>query len=84
MTALQQLLYEYIEDERFPLLESDGEFSLAQQLRDDIEKKLVSSLTQQQMDLFIQYTDAENLLASIQLRYVFRETLAVVHDILPL
>ena len=84
MTTLQQHLYEYIEDERLPALETDGEFLLAQRLRNDAEKKLFSTLTEKQMRLFIQYTDAENCLNSIQLRYVFQETLAMVHDMLPL
>ena len=84
MTVLQQRLYEYIEDERFPLLESDGEFLLAQRLQNDAEEKLLVALTDEQKRLFRNYSDAENLLASIQLRYVFRETLAMIHDILPL
>ena len=45
MTVLQQRLYEYIEDERFPLLESDGEFLLAQRLQNDAEEKLLVALT---------------------------------------
>ncbi len=84
MTELQQHLYEYIEDRRFPLLELDGEFHLAQRLRDDAEKKLLAELTDEQKRSFNRYCDAENLLDSIQLQYVFRETLALVHDILPL
>ena len=84
MTALQQRLYEYIEDERMTALEANGEFLLAQRLRNDAEKKLLSTLTEKQMGLFIQYTDAENCLNSIQLQYIFQETLEMVHDILPL
>ena len=84
MTKLQQRLYEYIEDERFPLLESDGEFLLAQRLRDDAQQKLLAELTEEQKRSFSRFCDAENLLDSIQLRYVFRETLALVRDILPL
>ena len=84
MTALQQRLYEYIEDERFPALESDGEYLLAQKLRDDAEEKLLAVLTDEQKRSFNCYCDAENLLDSIQLRYVFQETLTLVHDILPL
>ena len=84
MTTLQQHLYEYIEDERFPLLESDGEFLLAQKLRDDAEEKLLAELTDEQKQSFSCYCDAENLLDSIHLRYVFRETMAIIYDILPL
>ena len=84
MTVLQQHLYEYIEDERFPLLASDGEFSLARRLRDDAEKKLLAELTDEQKHTFSRYCDTENFLTSIQLRYVFQETLALIHDILPL
>ena len=84
MTELQQHLYDYIEDARFPLLESDGEFRLARRIRDDAEKKLLADLTDEQKQSFIRYSDAEDLLTNIQLRYVFRETLAVLHDILPL
>ena len=57
MTTLQQHLYEYIEDERLPALETDGEFLLAQRLRNDAEKKLFSTLTEKQMRLFIQDTE---------------------------
>ena len=84
MTALQQRLYEYIEDERFPLLKLYGEFNLARRIRDDAEKKLLAELTGEQKRLFNRFCDAENLLTSIQLQYVFRETLTLVHDILPL
>ena len=84
MTALQQRLYDYIQDDRYSALQSDEEFLLAQKLRDEAEKKLTSWMTEEQFQLFIQYTDAENCLDSVHLRYVFQETLAMIHDILPL
>jgi len=81
MTAFQGYLYEYIEDERFPALQSDGEFLLAERLRDETEEKLTGVLSEEQTQLFLSYSDAENRLNSILLRYVFQETLAIIHDL---
>jgi len=81
MTAFQGYLYEYIEDERSPALQSNGEFLLAERLRDEAVKKLTGVLTEEQMQMFISYSDAENRLNSILLRYVFQETLTIIHDL---
>jgi len=82
MTTLQNQLYEYIEDKRFPALQSNGEFLLARKQREEAEEKLTANLTEEQTQLFLNYTDADNLLDSVLLRYVFQETLTILHDIL--
>jgi len=84
MNTLREYLYQYISDERFSALESDGEYIQAEQMRNTAEKKLSAELTAEQRQLFSSYMDEENRLASIQLRHVFQETLAIVSNLLNL
>lgn len=82
MTKLQEYLYDYITDEQFSNLRKDGEYVRAQRARDAAEKRLSALLTAEQQELFSAYMDEENRLASIELRHVFRDALAIVPNIL--
>ena len=84
MITLQERLYQYIEEERFSVLRSDGEYLLAKQLRDEAREKLCAELTREQQHLLSRYMDEESRLSGIQCRHIFRETLALIPDILHL
>ena len=81
MTKLQEYLYQYIMEDRYPQFATDREYIAAQQARDAAREKLTAGLTREQRHLLSRYMDEENYLGSIELQHVFLEALAIVHDI---
>ncbi len=84
MTKLQEYLCNYITEDRISDLASDEEYIHAQQVRDAAEKKLSALLITEQIELFSCYMDEENYLASLYLRHIFQEPLALAPDLLNL
>lgn len=82
MTKLQEHLYQYIMEDRYPALEEDEDYRLVWQNRNQAEERLIAALTEEQRHLFNRYMDEENYLAGLQQRHVFLETLLAVHDML--
>lgn len=82
MKALEEHLYQYIDESLYQILLSDGEYQLARTLRDEAERRLASQLNKRQKKLLSRYMDEENRLLSIQNRRIFQETLHTVHQVL--
>ena len=82
MTKLQECLYQYIAEDRYPDLMEDEAFMMVRRQLNEAEERLTASMTSEQKRLFNRYMDEENHIISLQLRHIFRETLTIVHDIL--
>ena len=82
MTKLQERLYQYIAEDRYADLMADEAFMIVRRQLNEAEERLTASMTSEQKHLFSRYMDEENHIISLQLRHIFRETLATVHDIL--
>lgn len=82
MTKLQEHLYQYIMEDRYSALQEDEAYLMVWRKCRRAEAKLTAALTKEQQRLLSRYMDEENYLAGIQQRHIFRETLALVHDIL--
>ena len=82
MTKLQERLYQYIAEDRYADLMADEAFMIVRRQLNEAEEQLTASMTSEQKRLFNRYMDEENHIISLQLRHIFRETLAIVHDIL--
>lgn len=78
MNSLEDHLYSYLMEHLSETEKNDGEYRLAQELRDSAQEELCATMTAAQKHLLSHYMDQENYLSSLELHRMFRVTLALL------